>query len=509
MWIGFLCAGQSQPLGDARGRSYTETLVNAATKIVLSAWIVALGLSTASGEPPAKVALVGGRIIPVVGSEIPQGTVLIEHGVITAVGAHVEIPYDAMEVDVTGKTLFPGMIDPHSSRGLDVANENLPVTPFLDVYDALDPSRLYFEDALRDGITSVHVIVANNCVIGGLSRVVRPIGLTPEEMTLHAPVALKLSVAPKRGSGRMVQMAVLRETFLELGDYLDDLAEQKYEESLEEKDEKIDVGPDEAQERGRALIRDEDYDDEHANLVKLTRGDLGAFIYCERAADVAHAVTLARDNGFFDQTVLVLGPECFKAVEEVKAAGRPVVLMPQLLHRERDPVTGDVRETFVPAVYAKAGVAFALTPHPNGSLAERYLTYQAARCVRHGVDRSQALEAITINPAKALGIGDRVGSLEPGKVGDVVVLSGDPLDFNSWVDLVYINGVLAYDREKDVRLKRLLGDEAPEVSEGTDASEGTEVSEGTDASEATEAGEDTEPSEASDEVPKPAEQEPK
>ena len=419
----------------------------------------------AHGVPPAKVALQGGRIIPVVGEEIAKGTILIENERITALGEHVEVPYDAMVVDVSGKVLFPGMIDPHSSRGLDIANENLPVTPYLDAYDALDPSKLYFEDALRDGITSIHVIVSNNCVIGGLGRVVHPIGLTPDEMTLQPTTGLKIGVSPKQGSDRLVQMATLRETFRELKDYLDKLAEQKYEESLKKKEEEIDVGPDEAIKRGKELVRPEDYDDAHRNLVKLTRGELGAFIYCDRASDVARTIGVAKENGFFTRSVLVLGPDCFKAIDEIKAAGRPIVLFSDLIYRERDPVSGKIAETFVPKVFADAGVAFSLQPNPDASLAERYLNNQASRCVRNGIARKTALESITINPAKAVGVGDRVGSLEVGKIANIVVFNGDPLDFDTWVDLVYIKGIKAYDRTTDVRLKQLLGEEPKEVAE--------------------------------------------
>ncbi len=430
--------------------------------------LIALSLcgSAALATPPAKLALQGGRIIPVVGDEIASGTILIENGKITAIGEKVDIPFDAMVVDVTGRVLFPGMVDAHSSRGLDVPNEQLPVTPFLDVFDALDPSKLYFEDALRDGITSIHVIVDNNCVIGGVSRVVHPIGLTPDEMTQDVQTSLKLSVAPKRRSDRMVQMATLRETFLELSDYLGDLAETKYEESLEDKDEKIDVGPEEARARGRKLIRSVDYDDKHANLVKLTGGQLGAFVYCETGGDVGRAIRLAKDNGFFDRMTFVLGAACYKAVEEIKATTRPVILGPELIHRERNELTGEIIETFVPKVFADARIKFSLLPHPDGSLGERYLNYQAARCVRNGVTRKKALASITINPAKALGMNDRIGSLQVGKIANIVVFSGDPLDFNSWVDQVYINGIRAYTRDTDVRLKRLFGEETSEVPSG-------------------------------------------
>jgi imidazolonepropionase-like amidohydrolase len=83
-------------------------------------------------------------------------------------------------------------------------------------------------------------------------------------------------------------------------------------------------------------------------------------------------------------------------------------------------------------------------------------TYQAAQCVRHGVPRAEALRAITLNPARMLGLEQRLGSLEPGKDAHLVVFSGDPLDFNSVVEQVFIDGIPAYERAKDARLQRLL-----------------------------------------------------
>ncbi|MBN1851553.1 MAG: amidohydrolase family protein [Pirellulales bacterium] len=422
-------------------------------------WIVVLFTTLAvdsHAAPPSKLALQGGRIIPVCGPEIPKGTVLIEDGTITAIGETVKIPYDATVIDVSEKVLFPGMISPHASQGLDRPNENLPVTPYLDVYDAIDPSSLFFEDALRDGVLAVHVIQGNNCVLGGLSRLVRPIGRTPDEMTIRPSLALKLSASPKSGSDRMQQMAAFRETFLELAFYLENLAEKRYEEELAKEKKEIDVGPEEARKRGAPLIRKEDLDDRHRNLVQLTEGQLDAWIYCDAATDVGPAINLAKEHGFLDRSIFVLGTEAYRAVQELKKADRPVVLPPDLVHRERDPITGELSETFIPEVIHEAGLLFALQPNPDSSLAERYLNYQAARCVRHGIPRQKALESITLNPARMLGMEDRLGSLEVGKAGYVVVLSGDPLDFNTWVEKAYVDGILAYDRTKDVRLKELL-----------------------------------------------------
>jgi len=331
------------------------------------------------------------------------------------------------------------------------------VAPYLDVYDAIDPSSLSFEDALRDGVLALHVIQGNNCVIGGLSRVVRPIGRTPDEMTIKPSIALKLSTSPKSGFDRMSQMAAIREAFLELAYYLENLAETRYEAELKKEKKEIDVPPEEARKRGRALIRDEDLDDKHRNLVKLKDGRLDAWIYCGAATDVGPAIETAKRNGFLEHTVFVLGTEAYRAVKELRAVGRPVVLPETLVHQERDPITGELSETFIPKVIHDAGLLYALQPNPNSSLAERFLTYQAARCVRHGMPRQAALKAITLNPAKILGIDDQLGSLEVGKTGNVVILSGDPLDFNTWVEKAYIDGILAYDRAKDERLKELLG----------------------------------------------------
>ncbi|MGE3109413.1 MAG: amidohydrolase family protein [Phycisphaerales bacterium] len=434
-------------------------------KAVMCAGVMGLASVTTAQEtapikeppsPPKKVALTNARIIPVVGSEIEKGTVLIENGKIAAIGTDVTVPYDAMEVDCAGKVLMPGLIDPHSARGLDVPNENVAVTPFLNVYDAIDPSRLFFEDSLRDGITSVHVIVGNDCVIGGVSRVVRPIGMTVDEMTVAPDVAMKLSTSPKGGFDRMQQMAAMREAFEGLDESLERLAERTYEEKLKKDEKKMDVSVAEARKRGKELIKDEDYDDRQANLVRLRRGDLSGWIYCGEAMDVGPAIRLATDQKIMDKVVFVLGPECYKAAAELKRAKRPVVLDENLYYRERDELTGELKETFVPGVFREAGIPFALQTNPNSSMAERYLTYQAATCVRNGIPRQAALESITLNPAKFLGLEASLGSLEVGKTANIVAFSGDPLDFSSWVELVYIDGIKAYDREKDVRLDELL-----------------------------------------------------
>ncbi len=434
---------------------------------------MAIGLATvAVGQAPERVALTEARVLPISGPPIDNATILIERGKIKAVGSDVEIPFDARVFKLKGKTVMPGMINPDDWRGLDVPNESRPVTAHLDTYDAIDPSRLFFEDMLRIGVTAVHTLPGANCAIGGIGRVVRPIGLSPGEMVFGDGEFVKVSVSPRQGAERMAQLGLLRETFRELRDYQDQLAEKRYEEQLKEDKKDIDVGPEEAKKRGRELIRVQDIDEEHRNLLRLTGGTvkvlgedgpklfepLGAFIETSAAMDVAAAVRVAKEYGFFDRSVLCLGPECFKAIDEIKAAGRPVVLPGNLMYEETDPLTGKRRETFIVSKFVDAGVKFALSPGMNSSLPERMLTYQAARCVREGVPRDAALKAITLHAAEIVGQGERLGSIEPGKDGSVVVFSGDPLDFSSVVEMVFIEGIPVYSRDTDRRIQRLISD---------------------------------------------------
>lgn len=438
----------------------------------------ALSSAALAQLPPSKIALSGARIIPIVGDEIESGTIVIDRGRITAVGAtgEVDIPFDAMEMDLEGMVIMPGFIHAATSSPLDRANESLPVTPYLDVSDAIDPSSLFFEQALRSGFTAMHAMQGSNTVIGGVSRLVRPIGLSMDEMSIRGDLAIVVSTSPRSGFDRMGQIATLREAFFDLDAAIDSLAESRYEEEQERKGEDVDVSPAEARDLGRELIRDEDYSDGVYNLVRMRRGDLSPWVYTGAAMDVAPAIEVMDSQDVLSNSVFLIGGDAHKAVSQIAGTERPVVIGPDLTYRERDPITGRLTETFVPKAFHDAGVLFAMLPNESGAFAERYPTFNAAQCVRNGIPRQAALEAITINPARILGVEDQYGSIETGKTANLVVLSGDPLDFNSWVEKSFIDGILAYDREKDTRLGELLrseeaGEEPEDSGDGEESAE--------------------------------------
>jgi imidazolonepropionase-like amidohydrolase len=441
--------------------------------LLMAALLVPLGADLfAAGSD--KLAVKAGRIIPVEGEEIEQGIILMEGGKITAVGKDLEIPYDFWVVDASSSVAFPGMVEPFTSRSIRETNENLPVTPFLDVYDSIDPSSTAFENALRDGTTTLLISQAERTVIGAVCRAVRPIGMTVDEMTQKEDAGLLLVFSPKPGYDRMMQMATFRETFRELEVYLENLAESKYEEKCKDEDKEVEVAPAEARTLGRPLIKDEDLDFKHLNLVRLKRGELTPFLYCAKPVDVAHAASFAKEQGFLHYSVFVVGNECCKAAGLLKGTGRPVILHPDMVYRKTDPLTGDESEIFVPRAFFDAGVPFALRSDPNSNFGMRYLWYQAARLVRNGIPRDTALKSITSTTAKAIGLGDQVGALKPGLAANVLILSGDPLDNQTWVEKVIVEGRVVYEKEKDYRLKELLtgeelGPESVEQDNGSDS----------------------------------------
>jgi imidazolonepropionase-like amidohydrolase len=422
-----------------------------------------------------KIAIKVGRIITQAGPDILNGVIVIEDGRIKSVGPDSKAPWDVEVLDHPELVAFPGYVEAHSTRGMDRPNENIDVAPFLDVRDSIDPISFFFEDCLRSGILTVNVqqgppaAFTGGCVIGAQGMVVKPFGLTIEQMLVKNGAGIKISAAPKAGKSRATQAQTLRKAFTDLRLYLDKLVQDKKDGKDYARREALYQGRDlekEENKKGRAMegsstwkvkgletVPRGEIDDKQEPLLRLVEGKIPAFVYCDAAASVPLALGVARENGFLAGTTLVLDGDAWKAADLIAEAGVPVVLGPNLMHVERDPVTGKEIETFVPGVFKKKNVRFALQSlNPQA----QSLWYQAAVCVGYGLDRKEALDAVTRTPADILHLGDRVGSLEPGKDGNVLLLSGDPLSITTTVQYVVLDGNLVYDRSKDVRVKHLL-----------------------------------------------------
>jgi len=382
-----------------------------------------------------KLAVEAGRIITIAGKDIKNGVILIEDGTIKAVGTDVEIPWDAFVIEAKDKVVMPGFVMAHTSSGLDRANENMPEVPFISTFDSIDPISTFFEDSLRDGVVAMLVLPGNNTLLGGTGTIVKPYGRTVEAMLVKRYTGLKISLQPSRNTSRMGHMQRFRRYISDLKDYLEDY-EQKKTDAKEEKkpfDEEIDVTK--------------------QSMVDLLNKKLTAFIYCDRAADVPKAIEIHKTHQL--NTVMVLGPDCYKAAGLIAKSKLPVVLDSRLIIWETNEQTNEEEMKVIPMIFHKAGVKFAFQTDTS-QYGRRYLWYQAATAVKHGMKRQEALKSITLYPAQFIGVGDRLGSIQAGKEATLLFLTGDPLDAQSWVDRVMIAGEIVYEREKDERLKKLL-----------------------------------------------------
>lgn len=429
--------------------------------------LLALFLSAAPVAAQQSIAIKAGKVVTAPGQSIENGIVVVRNGRIEAIGADIEVPFDIILREYPEAVLFSGYLEAHTSSGMDRSNENVAVSPFLDVKDSIDPVSFYFEDQLREGVVGLGVIPGNSTVVGGLGRVVAPTGLTVERMTLSSAMGMKVAIGPKRGWTRVGQMAELREAVAGLKDTLRRLGQKLLDEQAAEADAARDKDDHEEEEReggfirfgedfpGKELIGESDVNRTQTELVRLLNGETRMWLWCPEAVDVLHGIEFAEAEGLADQTVFVISSAAWKAAEQLAATGRPVVLQGDLWHTETDPVTLEETRTFVPSVLSENHIQFALTSL-EGSMGPDRLAYQAAVCVREGISRTEALSAVTTRPASFWGISDRVGQLAAGADGTFTLLSGEPLDPASNVLEVYIFGERVYERATDERLQRLL-----------------------------------------------------
>ena len=417
-----------------------------------------------------KVAVKAGMVHTLTGDPIENGVVVIEGGRITAVGApdQVQIPWDAVVLDLPDLVAAPGWVEAHTASGMDRANETIDVAPFLNIRDSIDPVSFYFEDCLRSGITTVNVQQGEQTVIAGVGMVVKPFGMTVEEMLVLPNSGVKMSASPKSGKSRATQAQALREAFIELRTHLSQLVQEKRDGNDRARREALYQGRDLTGERGKGramsskawnidgleLVPRGEIDEKQEPLLDVVEGNLPVYFNCAAPMDVRLALEIAGDNGFTHRTVLFLASSsCWKAADLIAMAGVPVILGPSLTHTERDPITEEEVETFVPDVMKEKGITWALSSRNSTN---ESLWFQVATCVANGMDRGEAIAAATTVPAGILGLSDRVGSLKPGADGNLVLYSGDPLSITSFVEHVVIEGRHVYDRSKDVRSRLLL-----------------------------------------------------
>jgi imidazolonepropionase-like amidohydrolase len=407
---------------------------------------VLAGSARAADRP--SLAVVGARIVPVAGSEIESGTLLMRDGLIEAVGASVTVPAGVRTLDGKGLVLTPGLIDGFGGAGLPAApSGGRPAAgaspappagpgPLAAEADAFD--RLRAAEALKardEGVTTA-LVVAREGVVPGRSVLVNLSGEKAEDMVWRRPFALHLhmtTLARQYPGSLMGTMALARQALLDGARYRQEWA--AYE-----------SGP-----RGRKRPR---YDAALEAWAQVASGSLPLVVTATRENDVRRALALADE--FKLKLMLAGAPQAFRVADLVKA--RKVPLLVSVNFDPPRPATGggfggqtdeeqekrEIEEAEEnPARLEKAGVPFALV----SGHAPRFLA-GVQKAIERGLPREAALRAVTLGAAQALGVADRTGSLETGKAANVVAWSGDPLSKEARVRMVFVDGELYEPEEK-------------------------------------------------------------
>ncbi len=401
------------------------------------------------------LAIANGKVMTISHGTFEPGTVLVEGGRIVAVGPDGAIPAGAEVYDATGKVVTPGLIDAHCHVGLfpdgvgweySDGNECTdPITPHLRALDAVHPEDPAFKELVAAGVTTVLTGPGSGNLIGGqwvcLKTVPKP---SVEQMVLLEPAGMKMALGenPKRvyseqkklPTTRMGNAAALRSALVEAQNYLEKW--RRYEADLQTYQARVAAG-EQAAEPPKPPERDLKLE----ALGKVLRREMKARVHAHRADDMLTAIRIAEEFGL--DLTLEHATEGYKIADILASKGIPVTAGPILFSR----VKYELREMTPrnPGLMAKAGVKVAIQTDEMSAV--KYLTINAALAVREGMPEEEALKAITLNAAEIIGVADRVGSLEVGKDADLVVFSGHPLDYRTVVELVLVDGQVAYRRE--------------------------------------------------------------
>ncbi|MFK7741115.1 MAG: amidohydrolase family protein [Planctomycetota bacterium] len=387
------------------------------------------------------VAVKAGTIHTISGPTMTDAVVLIENGRIKAIGKQdaIEIPWSAKVIDASDKVVMPTWVLAHTDGGMRGSNESMQNVPWLTVADAIDPSSTFFENMLRNGVGTLHVLPGNRTLLGGTGMVLRPAGRTIEDMTVAANTGMKMSLQAGRGS-RLQQIREMRRAIADIREYLSDFERQKAEFEKEKA-----AGAVEDDKKW-----DKEIDRKKKAAVDLIQKKLKGWLYVPSFAELDEALRMSKDLDL----QMVLGTNLDEAASLLSRLKTPVVLSPTLEYYETDEDT-DEEELFCTAkMLADAGVPFALSLASGGPTS--YPWWQLGTCVRHGIPQSEALKALTMVPAKLIGLDEQVGSLEVGKLGNLQVLTGDPMQATSWVETVVLEGEVVYERSEDPRLQYLF-----------------------------------------------------
>lgn len=392
---------------------------------------VAIALAIVAPAGAQTIAITGGKVYPVSGPPIEGGTVVIVNGKITAVGRDIAIPAAAQRIDATGKIVTPGFVNSATQLGVQEvaqvrdtrdmsARGKDAIAAAFTVWDGLNPNSVMMAPARKDGITSF-IVMPTGGLVAGQAALLDVVPGTTTDMILRAPIAMIAEVGDPQSAG----VNSRGELVVKLRELLEDTRFfQTHRDAF-----------DRAQTRPFSASR---LDLEA--MIPVIQGKLPLVVFVDRASDIDAAMRIARE--FNLKLMIGSGAEAWMIADKLAAAHIPVLTGAMNNIPAGFAALGQRQENA--ALLKKAGVEVALVGNAGGGDEEafnvRNLKQEAGNAVAYGMSWNDALRAVTLAPAEIFGVADRVGSLQPGREGNVVVWSGDPFEFTTRVEHVFVRG---------------------------------------------------------------------
>ena len=419
------------------------------------------GIAPGQTVPTTDTAITHAKIFTLAGAPIEDGTVIIHEGKIAAVGANVSIPAGAKVIDAKGLQVYPGLFDPITQMGLSEigavratvdTTETGSFNPDVVAATAVLPSSAHIPVTRAAGITEVLAVPASGGfdsaratnLIGGQASAIHLAGWTAAEMLIRKNAAMVMDWP------EIETQSFDYSTFSRKEKPFSD-AKKEYDKSVDQLANWIEESRHYAQvaaTSGAAYDRDVKLE----AMIPVVRGEMPVLVFADKARDIRNAVEFCQKQNL--KMILAGGGEAWKVKDLLRSKSVPVILRPTLEYPREDDDAYD-RLMTQPAELLAAGVKIAFGSFDN-SFARR-LGQQAANAVAHGLAYEDGLKAVTLYPAQILGLDGELGTLETGKIANLIVTNGDPLELTTEVRYLFIKGQLTStdNRQKDLYEKYL------------------------------------------------------
>ena len=429
--------------------------------ILFAGCLCVAGMAFGQTVPATDTVITHAKIFTLAGAPIEGGTVVIHEGKIAAVGANVSIPAGAKVIDAKGLQVYPGLFDPVTQMGLSEISavratvdttEMGSINPDLVAATAVLPSSAHIPVTRAAGITEVLAVPASGGfdsvratnLIGGQASAIHLAGWTVAEMLIRKNAAMVMD-----WPGIETQSFDFSTFSMKEKPYSD--AKKDYDKAVDQLANWIEESRHYAQVAATSgAVYDRDVKLEA--MIPVVRGDMPVLVFADKARDIRNAVEFCQKQNL--KMILAGGSEAWKVKDLLRSKSVPVILRPTLDYPMEDDDAYD-RLMTQPAELLAAGVKIAFGSFDN-SFARR-LGQQAANAVAHGLPYEDALKAVTLYPAEILGLDGELGTLETGKIANLIVTNGDPLELTTEVRYLFIKGHLTStdNKQKDLYEKYL------------------------------------------------------